>query len=202
MIPALLDKERKEALDLYVSLIRKWQPAINLVGPSTMGDIWGRHIEDSLALLPYLPQDAGAHVVDLGSGGGFPALVLAICRSDLSFSLIESDERKCVFLSLVSRETNCENVAVLNGRVESVLSQVAPVSCLTARALAGLDALLGMALLAPQAPSFFALFQKGRRAAEEVDVARARYGFDLDVLGASSEADSSILRVSNIAVRA
>ena len=115
MSPEITEKLRK-----YESLLLKWQKTINLVSSSTLKDVWARHFEDSLQIIDLVP-DTVKTVWDLGSGAGFPGLVLAIARPDLSVNLVESDVRKSAFLQNVSRETMSGNVYIRNGRLEDML---------------------------------------------------------------------------------
>lgn len=124
----------------YVELLAKWQAAINLVAASTLGDSWGRHILDSLQLAGYLP-DGAVSLVDLGSGAGFPGLVLAIAVPRLAVHLIESDQRKAEFLRHVSRETSTP-VTVWARRIEDVAATGLKADVVTARALAPLAQLI------------------------------------------------------------
>jgi 16S rRNA (guanine527-N7)-methyltransferase len=101
-VGALVSRESLGQLDRYVELLQQWQTTLNLIGSSTTGEIWERHILDSLQLLPLLP-DAPASVIDLGSGAGFPGLPLAICRRDLCLFLVESIQRKAAFLREAAR---------------------------------------------------------------------------------------------------
>lgn len=98
-----LTKDQEWRLVGYADLLLKWNPVINLVAPSTLTDLWKRHFLDSAQLAPLLPQKGD--IIDLGSGGGFPALVLAILRPELTFTLVESDQRKAAFLREVTRVT-------------------------------------------------------------------------------------------------
>lgn len=108
--------DHKEKFAQYEALLKKWQPAINLVSPDTLSEIRTRHIEDSAQLVDLIP--AGAKTLfDLGSGAGFPGLVIAMMRPDLEVHLVESDQKKCAFLSTVSRETKTP-VIIHNSRVE------------------------------------------------------------------------------------
>ncbi len=108
-----------EKLKIYEQLLLKWQEKINLVANSTLDDLWNRHFLDSFQLLGQLPKDVSRETwLDLGSGAGFPGLVLAIC-SLANIHLIESDQRKCAFLRDVSRETSAQ-VMIHNQRIESV----------------------------------------------------------------------------------
>ena len=100
-----VSRETMERLKIYQKLLEEWQKKINLVSSSTLPSLWKRHFEDSLQLLPYLPEKKGS-IIDLGTGAGFPGLVLAIVLPEkLKVTLVESDFKKCLFLETVSRET-------------------------------------------------------------------------------------------------
>ena len=140
----LLDvsRETEERLAGYVALLRRWQTIKNLVGPGTLDTVWTRHIADSAQLLPLAP-DARSWA-DMGSGAGFPGLVVAILLRDRPGAvvhLIESNHRKCAFLREVARETQAP-VEVHAGRIEDVVPILAGIDALSARALAPLPQLL------------------------------------------------------------
>src|SRR3990167_1950754 len=108
-----------QELQTYKILLETWQKTINLVSSSTLPHLEKRHFEDSLQLLPYLPP-VPSTLIDLGSGAGFPGLVLALCRKEfLRVTLVEADLRKCIFLENVSRETFL-NIAIIRSRIEDV----------------------------------------------------------------------------------
>ncbi len=133
------------ALDQFVQLFLRWQKAVQLVASSTVPKLWTRHIADSLQLLELIGE--AKTIADLGSGGGFPGLVLAIAlreKSDAMVHLIESDTRKAAFLSEVIRVTNSP-AKVHAERIESVAKRIGPVDVVTARALAPLPRLLELA---------------------------------------------------------
>lgn len=104
----------QDKLDTYESLLIKWSARLNLVSKSTLLHIKSRHFEDSLQLLRFL--EVTDSIVDVGTGAGFPGMVLAMCGLDVT--LVDSDEKKCVFLENVSRETGTP-VKVVCSRVES-----------------------------------------------------------------------------------
>lgn len=124
----------------FAALVRKWTPRINLIAPSTVDDLESRHIEDCVQLARIARPQAGAWV-DLGSGGGFPGIVMAILATggDAHFLLVESDGRKAAFLRTAIRELSL-NATVENARIESLAPQNA--HAITARALAPLDRLV------------------------------------------------------------
>ncbi|MDH7798003.1 MULTISPECIES: 16S rRNA (guanine(527)-N(7))-methyltransferase RsmG [unclassified Beijerinckia] len=139
-----VSRETLARLELYEDRLRKWQKVKNLVAPSTLDQIWTRHFADSQQILAH---GGGAKTwVDLGSGGGFPGLVIAICLAgtDARVHLVESDHRKCAFLRDVARETQAPAV-VHNLRIEDCYAAVGRVDMVTARALAPLWKLLDLA---------------------------------------------------------
>lgn len=151
-------------LAIFATILEKWQARINLVGRSTLRDVWRRHLLDSAQLLPLIPVETRV-LIDLGSGAGFPGLVLAIALgSQTQVHLVESDLKKCAFLREVNRVTDA-GAEIHSCRIESLEGIKAEV--VTARALAPLTQLLGYA--APLiAPGGRALFLKGRTHAEEL----------------------------------
>jgi len=161
-----VSRETLASLSAYVALLAKWQPRINLVSPATLPDIWDRHILDSAQLLPHLPM-VPAHqrcrILDIGSGAGFPGLVLAILGAG-DVQLVESDQRKAAFLQTVIRELGL-SARVSNQRIET-LSACQP-DVITARALAALPKL--MSLISPQLHNgLTCLFLKGASVEEEL----------------------------------
>jgi 16S rRNA (guanine527-N7)-methyltransferase len=135
-----VSRETAERLDRFVEHFLKWQRVVQLVAPSTLNTLWTRHVADSLQLLPDL-KDA-KEVVDVGSGGGFPGLVLSIAVPEKKFHLIESDTRKASFLREAARVSNA-SAEVYTERVESVAKQIATgIHMVTARAFAPLPKLL------------------------------------------------------------
>src|SRR5829696_8674254 len=93
-----VSRETSDQLDALINTLIRWQKAINLVGKATIEGVWTRHVLDSAQLVPLIPAEAKS-LTDLGSGGGFPGLVLAALRPDLDMTLIEADARKAAFLS-------------------------------------------------------------------------------------------------------
>ncbi|MEQ8667292.1 MAG: 16S rRNA (guanine(527)-N(7))-methyltransferase RsmG [Rhodospirillales bacterium] len=170
-VPPELDAtaDQLERLTTYLSLLQKWQARINLVGAGTLTDAWRRHILDSAQLRRYLP-DGSPIIADLGSGAGFPGLVLAILGAG-RVHLIESDGRKAAFLNEARRITEAP-ATVHPVRIESYTGPVADV--VVSRALAPLDALLGHAETALK-PGGKALFLKGRQWQDELTAARGAW---------------------------
>lgn len=155
-----------EKLEIYVKMLLEWQSAINLVAPSTLPQIWERHILDSAQIWPLIVRDGtNSRIIDLGSGGGLPAIVLAILGAE-HVTMIESDLRKSVFLREVSRETNLTNVTILNKRCEQVDGVKAPI--VTARAVASLLQLVGWAKPFLEKDGLM-IFPKGQDYQSEID---------------------------------
>jgi 16S rRNA (guanine527-N7)-methyltransferase len=133
-------------LETYANLLEKWQRVLNLVGKSSLDDLWIRHFADSLQVAEAVPE--ARHWLDLGSGAGFPGLVTAIKYAGepgALVHLVEADRRKCAFLQNVIRETSAHAI-VHCGRFEHVLPAFdEPIDAVSARALAPLEALVGYA---------------------------------------------------------
>jgi len=144
LTPVSQDTEAR--LDRYVDLLREWQAKTNLVAPSTLPQLWTRHISDSLQLLELAPQ---AKVwVDLGSGGGFPGVVLACALAEKPGAvvhLVERNGKKAAFLREALRVTASSGLVHLAEIGDSVDRITGPVDCVTARALAPLHQLIGFA---------------------------------------------------------
>ena len=175
-------------------MLRKWNPTINLVSPTTLDEIETRHIADSRTLVNLGSAGVG-HWVDLGSGGGFPGMVVAICRPDLQVTLIESDRRKASFLRSVIRETGLKNATVIADRIESVDPLNA--ASVSARALASLPQLMAY-VQRHLDPNGRAWLMKGRNWQAEVTAARQSWSFDLIAHPSSTDSEAAILEISGI----
>ena len=190
--PPVVSRETADRLDRFLALVLAWNPTINLVGKQDAAQLRHRHLDDSLALLPHLPPDF-ERAIDLGSGGGFPGLVLAIATGR-PFDLVESDQRKAAFLREAARITEAP-ATVHAERIERV--RLAPAPLVTARALAPLPALLGWAtpLLAPGG---VCVFPKGRTVDEELTAARLQWHMRVEQWSNPLAPDAYILRLSEI----
>lgn len=189
----------REKLERYQTLLLRWQKTINLVSPKTINDAWARHFEDSLQLLPYIPASIKT-LWDLGSGAGFPGLVLAIARPDVSVNLIESDTRKSAFLQTVSRETYSGNVHVRNDRLEDILNDLPPPDMMTARAFAPLEKILAMTAPVWEAnPKIVFVLPKGRNVTDEIAAAQRLFSFEIIRHPSSISPESCVLIVSKLA---
>jgi 16S rRNA (guanine527-N7)-methyltransferase len=196
-MPDGVSRETLERLNKLGGLLAKWNPAINLVAKSTVGQTWDRHILDSAQLFNLAPSKA-THWVDMGSGGGFPGLVIACLaaelRTQLSITLIEADQRKATFLRQASRDLGL-NPTILSERIESVPPQNADV--LSARALAALPALLGFATRHLSADGL-ALFPKGAAWRQEVEQAQKDWHFDVTPHPSLTDPQGAILALKAI----
>lgn len=192
-----VSRETLSRLMAYAALLEQWQRTINLVAPSTLAHVWNRHFADSAQLLAYAPPGARSWL-DLGSGAGFPGLVLAILlaeRGEARMALIESDSRKAAFLAEVARRTGVA-VDIYPERIEKAATQakLGPLDVITARALAPLPRLLKFA-----APFFsqdtVGLFLKGREAESEVQEARNAWSFEGTLHPSLTDSDGRIVVV-------
>jgi len=192
-----VSRETLGRLTLYADLLHKWNPAINLVSRSTIPDLWTRHFADSAQLLEIAGNRSGIWA-DLGSGGGFPGMVVAILAAEkypgLKVTCVESDQRKATFLRTVARETGVD-AKVVSERIETLPPLKANV--VSARALAPLPALIGYAVR-HLAPEGIALFLKGTGQAKEIDLALASWAFQLDTVPSRTDRESTILNLRSI----
>ncbi len=189
-----VSRETLAKLEGLVALITKWTKSINLIAPNSVSDIWDRHIVDSAQVL-HLAPETWKSWTDLGSGGGLPALVVAILDPQRRpISLVESDKRKCLFLTTARRELDI-NINVVNERIEK--ADLPKVDILSARALAPLDELLSFSETTLQ-PSGTALFSKGARYQEELDRAAQAWHFDVTAHQSQTNPDSRVLEISRI----
>lgn len=192
-----VSRETADRLALYAGLLRTWNPKINLVSKQTLADLETRHIADSAQLLALAPENATTWA-DLGSGGGFPGLVIAIHAAErrpaLRVTLVESDQRKAAFLRTVAQRTGVP-VTVHAERIEAVPPLGTDV--LSARALAPLSALLDHAAR-HLAPSGTALFPKGATWRAEVAEALERWRFRCENHPSATSQDGAILRIGGI----
>lgn len=192
-----VSRETLDRLALYESLLRKWNPAINLVAPSTLTTLVERHFRDSAQVFTLAGMD-WRRWTDLGSGGGFPGLVVAILAAGAGHegrvTLVESDQRKATFLRTVARETSV-SAEVQASRIEALAPQACDV--ISARALAPLPALFRLAH--PHlAQSGRALFHKGAGWKKELDDARAEWRFDAKSHTSETSPEAVVLEVREL----
>lgn len=182
-------------LDQFAELFMRWQKAVQLVAPSTLPKLWTRHIADSLQLLHYLPEDSKI-IADLGSGGGFPGLILAIAlreKPGAMVHLIESDSRKAAFLREAVRTLQIP-AEVHSERIESAAERIGKVDMVTARALAPLPRLFELAepLMGPRTTG---IFLKGQDVDRELTEAAKSWNIRSKVAESLTDSSGKILLV-------
>ena len=193
-----VSRETAARLDQFVALILKWQKAVQLVSAASLSHLWTRHIADSLQLLDLVP---GAKIwADLGSGGGFPGLVLAIALKDrpgAQVHLIESDQRKSAFLREAARTLELPAMIHVK-RIEAVTSAALPgLEVATARALAPLPGLLALAAPLLQNGAK-ALFMKGANLDNELTEATKSWNIRSTIVPSKTDAEGRILLVDQV----
>lgn len=192
--------EVQRDLESFAALLLKWNAVQNLVSRETEKTVWDRHIVDSLQLLPLIDHRGASelNVMDIGSGGGLPAIPLAISLKGTGalFTLVEPISKKVSFLRTAIREFGLP-AKVLAGRVEELDSRETPVDLITSRALAELKVLFG--LIHPFfGPQTVAILHKGKDHA--VELAESRLAWDFDVVLTNSVTDERgvLLRITNL----
>lgn len=195
-----LSEAVRERLAEYDRVLMEWAPIHNLVARSTLPERWARHFADSVQLLPLIPETART-IVDLGSGAGFPGLVLAAALADrgVSVTLVESTGKKAAFLAAAAEAMGLDNVLVRNERIETAALPVADV--VTARALAALPKLLGYAARAC-GPETVLILPKGQDVEAELTEAAKSWMFEHRKHPSVTNPDAAILEVRNLASRA
>jgi len=186
-----VSRETLALLRRYEALLLEWRPRVNLVGLSTLPDLWHRHFLDSAQLLPLLPSPGG--LIDLGSGAGFPGAVLA-AMGVRDVHLIESDGRKCAFLEELNRSLGL-GMTVHRDRIEQMAAWEA--SCLTSRALAPLARLLDWSepFIGPET---ICLFLKGRSVDEELTEASKAWNMTVECLPSRTSPTGTVLRLTQV----
>lgn len=202
-----VSRETLARLKIYAALLVKFQDVLNLVGPGTLADPWRRHFLDSAQLFPLIPSSAGDGgrgpiILDLGSGAGFPGLVLGLmgagAGTPFRVHLVEADSRKATFLKEAARRTDCP-VTIHNLRIEAM--EPFPVDVVCARAFAPIARILGVSghFLALPGARPMLLLLKGRRATEELTAARKGWKMHVEIIPSITGADAMVLRLRDIA---
>lgn len=184
-------------LENYHQSLVEWQQKFNLVANSTLENAWERHFEDSAQLFRFIPKEAKT-LVDIGSGAGFPAMVLGIMAAELSpqlrITLVESVNKKTLYLNHVKELTEAP-VNILNRRIENLKEKKFDV--ITARAVINLKDLLGYAH-----PLFrkntLAIFPKGKNYEEEIVLARKDWFFDVETVSSTTSDEGVVLLIRNL----
>ena len=191
-----VSRETSSRVQIYCDLLVRWNSRINLVAPASVADLQARHIDDCLQVADLIQGSTGQWA-DLGSGGGLPGLVLAIAKADtdLSFILVESDQRKAAFLRTVIREVGLTRTTVLTQRIEALPPLNA--AYVSARALAPLGQLMAY-LDRHLAPSGRAFLMKGRQWQAEIEDARNDWSFDYIAHPSRTQNGAVTLEVSGV----
>ena len=188
-----VSRETAERLIRYGQLLTKWNRRLNLVSPDTIASLDTRHIADSEQLLRH--AEADGRWIDLGSGGGLPAVVIAILRRNgRDMILIESDRRKCEFLRTARRELALE-YEILPERIETASPGNAAI--VSARALAPLPRLLELAVRHGTEGTQY-LFPKGQSWRSEIEAARKDWHFDVQTAPSETDPSAAILSIRNV----
>ncbi len=185
-----VSRETRRRLEAYADALARWNKAINLVGPKTVPVMWWRHFHDSAQLYPEIPAGSD-RLIDLGSGAGFPGLVLAI-MTGLEAHLVESDQRKAAFLREAARRAEAPAVFHVK-RVESL--DIAPAPVVTARAFAPPDKMLGY-LDRLLAPGGIALLPAGQSGAQRLTADSLPRNITLTRLASRTDPDGVILKLA------
>jgi 16S rRNA (guanine527-N7)-methyltransferase len=185
---------REAKLVSYAELLRKWNPAINLVAPATLPQLEQRHLADSLQLAELVSQPPGLWL-DLGSGGGLPGLVSAIVHPDREILLVDSDRRKIAFLNTAIRELSLRNCTAKAARIEEL--PPAGSRTLSARALAPLDRLMAY-VDRHLAQDGTAWLMKGRNWQAELEAARISWRFDVQAHASITDPSAAILEIRDV----
>jgi 16S rRNA (guanine527-N7)-methyltransferase len=182
-----VSRETFEKLGIYVDLLLKWQKAVNLVSRETLDDVWNRHVLDSLQLVSYV---SGEKVLDVGSGGGFPGMVLAI-TGKFSVTCVDSDRKKMLFLSEVARLTETP-VNLITSRIEDVQAKDFDTMC--ARGFSDLSHLI---MITHQFAKV-GVFLKGKQWQKEIKKAETLFDFQYQTYQSEVDDDGKIIVVDSI----
>lgn len=192
-----VSRETLARLRVFCGLVEKWSPAINLVSRADLANLWDRHILDTAQLFYKSPTNATSWC-DIGSGGGFPGIVVAIVAAEVNpkmlVTLVESDRRKSVFLSEAVRILGVE-ANVVTKRIEALSPQGSDV--LSARALAPLSVLCGYASR-HLGTAGVAIFQKGKGAEQEIETAQQSYKFRLERTASLTDSAAWVLCLKEV----
>lgn len=193
-----VSRETYQNLEKMVNLLQQWQNKFNLVSRNSLADVWTRHIADSAGLFKYLPAEVDS-VYDLGSGAGFPGLVLAIMAKEIypsaKFTLIESITKKTLYLNAVKDALMLDNVCIINARAEDLT--LPPADVVTARAVASLDKLLNCVFKLTSRQTKL-IFPKGKTYQDELTEALKKWNFKMGVQKNEESEDGIILLLENL----
>lgn len=193
-----VSRETYDKLKLCQQALCEWQNKFNLVSKNSLEDAWNRHFLDSAQLFPLLPPSA-KNLVDLGSGAGFPGMVLAIMAAEktpyLKLTLVESITKKTLYLNHLKQICGCNNVEIINDRIEKLSGKSFDV--VTARAVTALTDLLAYACPLLKKDGV-CIFPKGRSFEEEIKQAEKKWNFEYQTVPSTTGEDGVILIVKKL----
>lgn len=196
-----VSRETISNFSAFINILSEWNSKINLVSKNSLIDVWQRHVLDSLQLINYIPSDA-ANIVDIGSGGGFPAIVLAIALKEKNpaakITMVESITKKTLYLNDVCSRLQLNNARVVNDRVENLHLQ--NVDIITARAVAPLNVLCGYAQKIGGKNTELLLL-KGKSFAEEQREAMQNWNFECQTFANHYSEDGVVVKINNLRKR-
>ena len=194
-VEKIVSRETLQKYELYHNLILEWNRKTNLVQIDTLNDFWSRHLLDSLQLIFYLKKTH--KILDVGSGAGFPGLVLAM-ENFGDITLCESNIKKTVFLEEVARKTNV-SVKIICERVENINESY---DVIISRACAKIEKLLSLTFKIVSRETFkFCLFLKGKSYEDEIKQAQEKWNFDYEIFESCTSSESGIVKLWNIKKR-
>lgn len=191
-----VSRETVARLDHFEDLLRRWNPKINLIAPSTIPQIRQRHIDDSLQIAAHVQPEDGLWA-DIGSGGGLPGIILAIAFADrpVDFVLVESDQRKSTFLRTAIRELDLPKARVVTARIEE--ADPLNAAYLSARALAPMPRLMPY-LRRHLAQNGQAWLMKGEQWQAELEEARRSWKFNDEAFPSQTQSGAAIIKISGV----
>lgn len=184
-----VSRETFDRLETYKSLLVKWQKALNIVSRETLGTFWSRHVLDSLQVIDKIQ---GKTVLDVGTGGGFPGMVLAIC-GDFQVTCLDSDSKKMLFLEEVARLTDTK-VKIMTLRVEEVSEKF---DTICARGFSSLNNLVFLVLKHAN----YGIFLKGKKLKQELFEAQKYYDFKYEISDSKTDSSGKIIVIRNVFVK-
>jgi 16S rRNA (guanine527-N7)-methyltransferase len=187
-----VSRETIPLYEKYIELIKKWNRKTGLVQENTLSSIWHRHILDCLQIIPYI-SDKTISILDIGTGGGFPGIVLSIAGYN-NIHLCESNIRKCVFLEEVIRQLNL-SAKVINSRVEKIDQKY---NVIVSRACASLDQLLSYMFNVSRETNSIGIFLKGKTAEIEIESAQKEWDFNFELSPSITSEDSKIIIIKTL----
>ena len=196
-----VSRETYEKLQKFVALLTEWNEKMNLVSKNSLAEVWTRHVLDSAQLISYIPMNT-KHIVDIGSGSGFPGVVLAILLQEKNpqahITLVESITKKALYLKNVAENLGLNSVEVVNNRVENAVFK--NFDMITARAVASTDILCGYADKIGNKNTEMLLL-KGRSFADEEAEAGKRWIYTREIYKNKYSDDGVIVRIKNIRMK-